>query len=153
MTTTTVAPPELGTTVHKRRTAGERASIVGTKYGLVGIWALLIVFFGALRPDTFLTLGNFQSLFDSQSLLMFLSLGLVISLVSGDFNLALPGVVPGTSGAVTANEIHIPTRTRVNTILRTDDVIHRNDAYAKGFAKGNLPRSPARKLAVSLRSA
>lgn len=31
---------------------------------------------------------------------------------------------PGTSGAVTANEIHIPTRTRVNTVLRTDDVIH-----------------------------
>lgn len=31
---------------------------------------------------------------------------------------------PGTSGAVTANEIHIPVRTRVNTVLRTDDVIH-----------------------------
>jgi cytochrome c oxidase subunit 2 len=31
---------------------------------------------------------------------------------------------PGTRGAVTANEIHIPTRTRVNTVLRTDDVIH-----------------------------
>jgi cytochrome c oxidase subunit 2 len=31
---------------------------------------------------------------------------------------------PGTSGAVTANEIHIPARTRVNTVLRTDDVIH-----------------------------
>jgi cytochrome c oxidase subunit 2 len=30
---------------------------------------------------------------------------------------------PG-SGAVTANEIHIPTRTRVNAVLRTDDVIH-----------------------------
>jgi cytochrome c oxidase subunit 2 len=30
---------------------------------------------------------------------------------------------PG-SGAVTANEIHIPTRTRVNTVLRSDDVIH-----------------------------
>jgi cytochrome c oxidase subunit 2 len=30
---------------------------------------------------------------------------------------------PG-DGAVTANEIHIPTRTRVNTVLRTDDVIH-----------------------------
>jgi cytochrome c oxidase subunit 2 len=31
---------------------------------------------------------------------------------------------PGTSGAVTANEIHLPARTRVNTVLRTDDVIH-----------------------------
>jgi cytochrome c oxidase subunit II len=30
---------------------------------------------------------------------------------------------PGTT-AVTANEIHIPARTRVNTIVRTDDVIH-----------------------------
>jgi carbonic anhydrase len=33
-------------------------------------------------------------------------------------------------------------------MTETDDVVHRNDAYAKGFAKGNLPRSPARKLAV-----
>jgi cytochrome c oxidase subunit 2 len=31
---------------------------------------------------------------------------------------------PGTSGAVTANEIHIPAGTRVNAVLRTDDVIH-----------------------------
>jgi ribose transport system permease protein len=92
MTTTTVAPPEVETVTRRKRTPAERASIVGQRYGLVGIWALLIVVFGALRPDTFLTLGNFQSLFDSQSLLMFLSLGLVISLVSGDFNLALPGV-------------------------------------------------------------
>jgi cytochrome c oxidase subunit 2 len=30
---------------------------------------------------------------------------------------------PG-GAAVTANEIHIPTRTRINTVLRSDDVIH-----------------------------
>jgi cytochrome c oxidase subunit 2 len=31
---------------------------------------------------------------------------------------------PGTPGAVTANEIHIPTDTRVNVVATTDDVIH-----------------------------
>jgi cytochrome c oxidase subunit II len=31
---------------------------------------------------------------------------------------------PGHPGAVTANEIHIPARTRVNVVLKSDDVIH-----------------------------
>ena len=66
--------------------------VLGARYGLFGVWGLMIVVFGALRPSSFLTLSNFQGIFDSQSLLLFLALGLVISLISGDFNLALPGV-------------------------------------------------------------
>src|SRR5487761_111429 len=68
------------------------ASVLGAKYGLFLIWGLMIAVFGALRPNPFLTAGNFTSIFDSQSLLLFLALGLVISLISGDFNLALPGI-------------------------------------------------------------
>jgi len=65
---------------------------LGARYGLFGVWGIMIAIFGTLRPDSFLTLVNFQGIFNSQSLLLFLSLGLVISLISGDFNLALPGV-------------------------------------------------------------
>jgi ribose transport system permease protein len=68
-------------------------AVLTARYGLFGVWGVMIVIFGILRPSTFLTLGNFQSIFDSQALLLFLALGLVISLVSGDFNLALPGVM------------------------------------------------------------
>jgi carbonic anhydrase len=33
-------------------------------------------------------------------------------------------------------------------MTETDDVVQQNDAYAQAFAKGALPRPPARKLAV-----
>jgi ribose transport system permease protein len=92
MTATTAAPADTSAPPVVAPRLPGRAAVWGTRYGLIGCWAVLIAVFGALRPDTFLTLGNFQSLFDSQALLLFLSLGLVISLVSGDFNLALPGV-------------------------------------------------------------
>jgi ribose transport system permease protein len=66
--------------------------VLGARYGLFGVWGILIIVFGALRPSSFLTASNFQGIFDSQSTLLLLALGLVISLISGDFNLALPGV-------------------------------------------------------------
>jgi ribose transport system permease protein len=56
------------------------------------VWAVLIVIFGALRPTQFLTLSNFQTMFDSQSVLLILSLALVVSLISGDFDLSVAGV-------------------------------------------------------------
>ena len=92
MTATTAAPTVTEPARPDAGPSANRAAVLGTKYGLIGCWALLIIVFGVLRPSTFLTLGNFQSLFDSQSLLVFLALGLVVSLVSGDFNLALPGI-------------------------------------------------------------
>jgi ribose transport system permease protein len=63
-----------------------------SRYGLVVVWALLIVVFGAMRPDTFLTWLNFRIMFNSQALLVMLALGLVICMVSGDFDLSLSGV-------------------------------------------------------------
>jgi len=63
-----------------------------TRYGLVLVWIALIVVFGALKPDTFLTWLNFRTMFNSQSMLVMLALGLVICMVSGDFDLSLAGV-------------------------------------------------------------
>jgi ribose transport system permease protein len=51
----------------------------------------MIGFFGLMEPSKFLTLGNFQTLFDSQAILLMLALALVISLTSGDFDLAVAG--------------------------------------------------------------
>jgi ribose transport system permease protein len=91
-----VAPPPGNSHVRvvpTRRSRIPAPAILASRYGLFAVWAIMIAIFGALRPDTFLTAGNFQSIFDSQAMLLFLALGLVISLVSGDFNLALPGVL------------------------------------------------------------
>jgi ribose transport system permease protein len=51
----------------------------------------MIAFFGALMPSTFLTVSNFQTLFGSQAILLMLALAFVVSLVSGDFDLAVTG--------------------------------------------------------------
>src|SRR5665213_2716620 len=64
---------------------------LGQRYGLVMAWLLMIVIFGVIEPSKFLTLNNFQTLFDSQAILLMLALAFVISLVSGDFDLAVTG--------------------------------------------------------------
>ncbi len=52
---------------------------------------------------------------------------------------------PGT-GAVTANEIHIPARTRVNLVLKTDDVIHSFWVPQLNRKADAIPRHPNRIL-------
>lgn len=64
---------------------------ITSRYGVIGVWAVLIIFFGALKPDQFLTLSNFETMFDSQSMLLILSLALLVSMISGDFDLSVAG--------------------------------------------------------------
>jgi ribose transport system permease protein len=86
----TSASPSTAVKLPPRRRRGlEDAS---SKFGVIGVWMLLIVLFGALKPDLFLTLSNFQTMFDSQSVLLLLSLALLISMISGDFDLSVAGV-------------------------------------------------------------
>jgi ribose transport system permease protein len=68
------------------------AEELAKRFGVVGVWGILIVVFGILKPSEFLTVSNFQTMFDSQTVLLILSLALVISLTSGDFDLSVAGV-------------------------------------------------------------
>jgi ribose transport system permease protein len=70
-----------------------RAAEIADRFGLLIIWALVIVLFGILRPDTFLTTGNFQTIFGSQAALLVLSLGLLIPLTAGEFDLSIAGTL------------------------------------------------------------
>jgi ribose transport system permease protein len=56
-------------------------------------WALVIVLFGALEPDTFLTTANFQTIFGSQAVLVVLTLGLLLPLTAGDYDLSVASVL------------------------------------------------------------
>jgi ribose transport system permease protein len=58
---------------------------------VVGVWALLIVLFGALKPDEFLTATNFETMFDSQGMLVLLALGFIVPLIAGEIDLSLCG--------------------------------------------------------------
>jgi ribose transport system permease protein len=59
------------------------------KYALLIAWAVVIVVFWIWVPETFGTLANFQNIFGSQSALLVLTLGLVVSLSAGEFDLSV----------------------------------------------------------------
>lgn len=61
----------------------------GQRAGLVIAWLLVIVVFGVLRPDTFLTTENFQAIFSIQAIPLIIALGLVPSLTAGMYDLSV----------------------------------------------------------------
>lgn len=63
------------------------------RFGLVIVWLAVIALFGILRPDTFLTWSNFSTIFGSQAVLVIVTLGLVVPLTAGDFDLSIAQVL------------------------------------------------------------
>ncbi|MDQ7911223.1 ABC transporter permease [Phytohabitans sp. ZYX-F-186] len=70
------------------------------RYGLIAFWLVLIVLFGVLRPATFLSAANWQSILGSQSVLVLLALSLLIPMTAGDYDLSIAGVMGVSSMAV-----------------------------------------------------
>jgi ribose transport system permease protein len=65
----------------------------GGRFGVLVVWGLTIVVFSFLRPDTFATWANFQSIFGSQAVLLILALGLLLTLSVGELDLSITGVM------------------------------------------------------------
>lgn len=61
------------------------------RYGVVLAWAALIAFFGILLGPSFLAVSTFQTIFGTQAVLLILSLGLLVALVVGEFDLSIVG--------------------------------------------------------------
>jgi len=91
------AVPAVGGASAPRPVSSERSRISGGdlmhRYGLIVVWAALIVVFGVLRPDTFLTTANFQSILGTQVVLVVVTLGLLIPMTAGDFDLSITGTL------------------------------------------------------------
>lgn len=71
------------------------------RFALVGAWLIVIVVFCLLRPDTFATTANVQNILGSQAVLLVLTLGLLLPLTTGDFDLSIASVLT-LSGMVLA---------------------------------------------------
>lgn len=56
-------------------------------------WGGVIVLFGVLEPDTFLTTANFQTIFGSQAVLVVITMGLLLPLTAGDYDLSIASIV------------------------------------------------------------
>jgi ribose transport system permease protein len=66
---------------------------LGDRYGILIGWAALIVVFGALRPDTFLTADNFRAILSTQATLVILALALLVPLTVSEFDLSVAGTL------------------------------------------------------------
>ena len=72
---------------------GSGVSDFASRFGLLFAWAAIIAVFGALRPETFLTTTNFQTILGSQSVLVIVTLGLIVALTAGEIDLSIAGVL------------------------------------------------------------
>jgi ribose transport system permease protein len=79
----------LGTLHLRRRDSRLATSDLIQRYALPAVWLLVIAVFGVLRPDTFLTTTNFAGMFGSQTVIAILTLGLLIPLTAGDYDLSV----------------------------------------------------------------
>jgi ribose transport system permease protein len=74
------------------RSAGHRfvkPADLARRGALVAAWAAVVLVFGAIEPDTFLTAANFQTIFGSQTVLVVATFALLIPLTAGDYDLSI----------------------------------------------------------------
>lgn len=63
------------------------------RYGILLVWAAVVVGFSIAEPNTYFTVGNLANIFGSQAVLVVVTLALIIPLTAGDFDLSVGGVV------------------------------------------------------------
>lgn len=72
-----------------RRTRGFDPFDLLERYGILLVWAIVIVIFSVLRPQTFPTTINFETIFGTQAVLLVMTLGLIVALTAGEFDLSI----------------------------------------------------------------
>lgn len=71
----------------------DRLRLFGSRYALLGVWALMIVVYGTLMPQTFLNATTARAILSSQSALVFLSIAVLITFLIGEFDLSFASVM------------------------------------------------------------
>jgi ribose transport system ATP-binding protein len=70
-------------------------------------WVAIIIIFGTIKPSVFLTASNFETIFSSQAVLTVITLGLIVPMTAGDYDLSIASVA-GLSAMILAvfNVLH-----------------------------------------------
>jgi ribose transport system permease protein len=87
-----------------------RLENVTERYALVGAFLLVIIIFGSLSPHNFLTAANFSTILGSQAVLVVLTLGLLIPMTTGDYDLSVGSVLTLSSMVIAVLNVqhHVP---------------------------------------------
>ncbi len=59
------------------------------RFGIVLVWGAVIVVFSVLKPATFPTTVNFETIFGTQAVLLVMALGLLVALTASEFDLSI----------------------------------------------------------------
>jgi ribose transport system permease protein len=103
---------------------GRRILGYGERFGLVGLLVIVIVVFSLLRPSTFGSLANFQSIAASQSVLAVAALAFMPALLCGRFDVSVGGMLAAS---------HIFTGAMITAVGLPDPI-----AIVLGIAFGGL---------------
>jgi ribose transport system permease protein len=68
---------------------GTRWRNIGSRYGVIFVLLAIPGFFSIYSPSAYFTAGNFQTILSTQAVLVFLTLGLTMPLVVGEFDLSI----------------------------------------------------------------
>lgn len=94
-------PGSLMTDNRVKRKSGLWVRLYAERFGLLAAWLVAIVIFSILAPTTFFTLGNLQTIFASQTILLCITLALILSLSAGEYDLSIAAVA-GSVGTFVA---------------------------------------------------
>lgn len=79
----------------------------GERYGLIIAWLVVIAAFGIARPTTFLSWANFSTIFGSQAVLVVMTLGLIVPLTAGDYDLSIAGNLTLSSMTIAVLNVYL----------------------------------------------
>lgn len=90
----TASPPRPEQSGDESRSTGARAFRVDPldlleRFGIVVVWGLVVLVFSILRPQTFPTTVNFETIFGTQAVLLVMAIGLLVALTAGEFDLSI----------------------------------------------------------------
>ena len=76
------------------------------RYGLIVVWLVVIAVFGIAQPATFLSWANFSTIFGSQAVLVVMTLGFIVPLTAGDYDLSIAGNLTLSSMTIAVLNVH-----------------------------------------------
>jgi ribose transport system permease protein len=76
------------------------------RFALIGVWILLIIVFSILRPSTFPTAGNLQTILGSQAVQAVVALALLLPLITGDYDLSVASTASLSAMTVTVLNVN-----------------------------------------------
>jgi ribose transport system permease protein len=86
--------PEAGPVAPRRPgRAADRLHGLGSRYALIGVWAVMALVYSVLMPETFMQMSTVQAIFGSQSALLFLAVASLCTFVVGEFDLSFASVM------------------------------------------------------------